>query len=167
MSSQHHNDDDSLQSLVEELTRLRLTQAAELSFLIQKHRRQETQLLDRMAAHTTSETYYDTMDSSTDHSSSSSVIEVMAPVPVTPEIVIPVATRVAPKPRAYDENNDPLEIGDNVVVLQAGRNNEAGDSAKVIAIHPTKHNWLKISILGTPVTTHRLGTNLQKIHHFP
>ena len=158
--------EESVESAIHALKELRLNQARELMVLLHDHRRQESRLIQRLESAQFRETYHDAMES--DSVSYSSVEDITPPTAVaTPDTVIPVATRIPNTHRAYDVNDFELEIGDNVEVLTAGRNNEAGDSAKVIEIHDTKQNWIRISIYGTEVETYRIGTNLQKIHHYP
>lgn len=140
--------DESVESAIHSLKELRLNQARELMVLLHNHCQQESWLIQRLESANFCKTYHDAMDS--DSVSYSSVEEVTPPVVVAmPDVAILVVTHIPNTHRAHDVNDFELEIGNNVIVMTAGCNNEAGDSAKVIDIHETKHNWIQVSIHDT------------------
>ena len=156
------NDND-IDSILTELKTLRLQQAQELHVLLHNHRQQENRLMLRLENATLQRQYHDAVESSS--FTDSSIEEVPPPVPVTPVETIPVATRIATSATAYDTNNENLHVGDDVEVLNAGTHNDVGDHARIVHIHDKRHNWIRISMYGTEVETHRVGTNLRLLYH--
>ena len=160
MSNSHADGD--IDAILRELKTLRLRQAQELTVLLHNHRQQESRVMLRLDSAVLQRTYHDAVDSTSIDDSS---IEDVTPAAVTPVTMIPVATRVSSTRRAYDNTNQDLHVGDDVIILNAGSNNDAGDSARIVGIHETRHNWIRVSIYGTEIETYRNGDNLRLTYH--